>query len=53
MSGIQRTATVNSRRLLGWAHVPDLGNRSGPKLHGMQGVRADVEVQVLHGTRQR
>jgi hypothetical protein len=24
---------------MGWAHIPDLGVRGGPKLHGMQGVR--------------
>jgi hypothetical protein len=41
MSGIQRTATVTSRTPLDWAHVPDLGFGRSPKLHGMQGVRAN------------
>jgi hypothetical protein len=37
-SAIQRTLTVTSRRPVGWAHAPDLGWGSGPKLHGMQAV---------------
>jgi hypothetical protein len=36
MGGIQRSATVTSRRPVGWARVPDLGWGSRPKLHGMQ-----------------
>jgi hypothetical protein len=38
-SGIQRTITVNSRRPVGRAHIPDPRWGRRPKLHGMQGVR--------------
>jgi hypothetical protein len=31
---------------VGWARVSDLGWRSGPKLHGMQGVNARIDLAV-------
>jgi hypothetical protein len=38
-SGIQRTVTVTRRGSLNCLPAPDLGGRSSPRLHGMQGVR--------------
>jgi hypothetical protein len=38
ISGIQRTVTVTRRGLVVWTPAHDLGWRSGPNLHGMQGV---------------
>jgi hypothetical protein len=47
-SGIQRTTTVTSRRPVGWARIPDLGDFSGPKLHGMQGSWSGSDGEVRH-----
>jgi hypothetical protein len=50
-SGIQRTVTVTSRRPVGWVHAADLGWGSGPKLHGMQGVRGSNPLSSTPGQR--
>jgi hypothetical protein len=42
-----RIVTVTRRRLLSGLPAPDLGDRCGPKLHGMQGVR-DSHALKLH-----
>ena len=47
-SGMQRSVTVNSRRPMGWAHIPDLGWGRRPKLHGMQGVQGLRSAQLDH-----
>jgi hypothetical protein len=39
-SGIQRTVTVTPKGPLSWEPAPDLGESTGPKLHGMQEVIA-------------
>jgi hypothetical protein len=41
VSGIQQTVTVTPRGLLSGPSAPDQGERSRPRLHGMQGGRSD------------
>ena len=49
-SGIQRSVTVTPRRPLRRTQAPDLGECSGAKLHGMQGVMEDHVPSLLAST---
>jgi hypothetical protein len=48
-SGIQRTVTVTPRGPLSGPSAPDQGERSRPKLHGMQGVRGSNPLSCTTG----
>jgi hypothetical protein len=47
MSGMQRTTTVTQDDRWAGLRLPDLGDHSGPKLHGMQGVMAVLKPRKL------